>query len=535
MQEDDISSLQAGIASLDIDKYTPANLEGAFPMNQIYEGGMPKTTFNHDAIEGTISTVRNNIEVALLLEGSEFQEREGRATAIVFEPLEGVKLEFEQYLIDIEHYAAPAKFFHTKTVPAIKCIYMDNDKGKFTPHNFVRQLRKTLKGNGNIAINDQYVAQFDTLKTWLAQSVTDLRNLANLLVLVIKEGNGPDPGIITNPTEESATTTTHGIPTIEKKSKSADDKDDDDFGFGKLKGWAMNKNFDLGGEDSKPTTSKSGGKKSDPIASNPHPWFQEFTFPPLTKPVNETSSKSSVSGIVKKSKDDEEFGFDKLKGWAMNKTFDLGGDDRDAATSKSSSSSVSQGDGKKASTKSSKPLPTSDAGKSSSSKPSSSKPMKLSPNPLVANLQTLLAKMKADDAAEEAAAAAAATTEKIDFIKATNIAAVKTQRELNPDAPESPYELAIRMAADPATPKWKKLLADKYPIYKLSVHPAEEHVYSKALMHTIAAIKQGELCAKTIESRKKLAENMRVVYGGMEAEVDEVENDVMDVEEGESY
>lgn len=109
MQQDAIPSVQAGIASLAIDKYTPAHLEGAFPMDQIYQGGMPKTTFNHDAIEGTISTVRNNIEVALLLEGSEFEGREGRATAIVIEPLEGVKLEFEEYLIDIEHYAAPAK------------------------------------------------------------------------------------------------------------------------------------------------------------------------------------------------------------------------------------------------------------------------------------------------------------------------------------------------------------------------------------------------------------------------------------------
>ena len=411
---------------------------------------------------------------------------------------------------------------------------MENDKGKLTPHKFVRQLRKTLKGNGNVAINDQYVTKFDTLKAWLGQPMTDLRNLANLLVLVIKEGNGPNPevvGIITNPTDESATTTTHGNPTIEKKSKSANDEDEIDFGFGKLKGWASDKNFDLGSEDSKPTTSKSVGKKPDPIASNPHPWFQEFTFPPLTKPINETSSKSNVSGNVKKSKGDEEFGFDKLKGWAMDKNFDLGGDDKDATTGKSSKSGLSQGEGKKASTKSSKSPLTFDAGK-----PSSSKPMKLSPNPLVANLQNLLAKFKADDAAEEAAAAAAATTtEEFDFIKATNIAAVKAQRELNPDAPESPYELAIRMAADPATPKWKKLLADKYPIYKLSVHPAEEHVYSKALMHTIAAIKQGELCAKTIEARKKVAENMRVVYEGIEAEVDEAENDVMDVEREESY
>ena len=408
---------------------------------------------------------------------------------------------------------------------------MDNDKGKFTPHKFVRQLRKTLKGNGNVAINDQYVTQFDTLKAWLGQSMTDLRNFANLLVLVIKEGNGPDlgvVGIITNPTDESATTTTHANPTIEKKSKSASDKDDNDFGFGKLKGWASDKNFDLGGEDSKPTTSKSVGKKPDPIASNPHPWFQEFTFPPLKKPINETSNKSNVSGNVKKSKGDEEFGFDKLKGMAMDKNFVLGGDVKDATTSKSSKSGLSQGEGKKASTKSSKSPPTSHAGK-----PSSSKPMKLSPNPLVANLQNLLAKLKAEDAAEEAAAAT--TTEEFDFIKATNIAAVKAQRALNPDAPESPYELAIRMAADPATPKWKKLLADKYPIYKLSVHPAEEHVYSKALMHTIAAIKQAELCAKTIESRKKVAESMRVVYEGIEAEVDEVENEVMDVEGEESY
>ena len=136
-------------------------------------------------------------------------------------------------------------------------------------------------------------------------------------MLIVKEGNGPDPIVgITNPINESVsdsatalghghdktgasathsqdraknesstgkapdnnakskTTATHGHPTIQKKSKVANDKGDNEFGFGKLKGWALDKKFDLGGDDKEAVTSKSSksglsygdGKKT---SSNP--------------------------------------------------------------------------------------------------------------------------------------------------------------------------------------------------------------------------------------------------------------------------
>ena len=78
-------------------------------MYQVFEGRMPKTTFNHEAMEGTISSIRKNIEVALILDGDAFRNRKDRATRVVFEPLEAVKKDFEQYFNDIEQYAAPAK------------------------------------------------------------------------------------------------------------------------------------------------------------------------------------------------------------------------------------------------------------------------------------------------------------------------------------------------------------------------------------------------------------------------------------------
>ena len=119
-------------------------------------------------------------------------------------------------------------------------------------------------------------------------------------------------------------------------------------------------------------------------------------------------------------------------------------------------------------------------------------------------------------------------TEETDYITATNLAKVKADRAKNPEAPETPYEKELRMRADPATPKWKKQLADKYRIYNLCVHPRETAVYSKALNLAYAAIKKGELCARAIQQSQELAEEMKGLYEAYEYAIEEAENETMD-------
>ena len=353
---------------------------------------------------------------------------------------------------------------------------MDKKNGTLCPEKYVRQVRKTLKGS--IPINNYYVTHFDDLNTCLGQPLADLRDFTELLVLIVKEGNGPDPIVgITNPINESVSDSA----TQAKEVTTAIA-----LGHGHDKtGASGTRSQDRAKNESSTDKAPDNNAKSKTTATHGHPTIQK---------------KSKVAN----DKGDNEFGFGKLKGWALDKKFDLGGDDKEAVTSKSSKSGLSYGDGKK----------------------TSSKPVNKGINLMAANSHPLVQKYTFPPLTTPENEDPA--TEETDYITATNLAKVKADRANNPEAPETPYEKELRMRADPATPKWKKQLADKYRIYNLCVHPRETAVYSKALNLAYAAIKKGELCARTIQQSQELAEEMKGLYEAYEYAIEEAENETMD-------
>lgn len=354
---------------------------------------------------------------------------------------------------------------------------MDKNNGTLRPEKYARQVRKTLKGN--IPINNYYVTHFDDLNSWLGQPLADLRDLTELLALIVKEGNGPDLVVgITNPTNESVSDSA----TKAKEVTTATALGPGPIGHGHDKtGTSATHSQDKAKNESSSGKAPDNNVKSKTTATHGHPIIQK---------------KSKVAN----DKGDNVYGF----GRALDIKFDLGGDDKETATSKSSKSGLSYGDGKI----------------------TSSKPVNKGTNPIAANSHLLVRKYtfppltnpeNEDPAAEET-----------DYITATNLAKVKADRAKNPEAPETPYEKELRMRADPATPKWKKQLADKNRIYSLFVHPREKAVYSKALNLACAAIKKGECCAKTIQQSQELAEEMKGLYEAYEYAIEEAENKIMD-------
>ena len=327
-----------------------------------------------------------------------------------------------------------------------------------------RSVRRAL--NGNVRLNNYYVNHFDDFLTWLGQPMSDLRDLADLLLLIIQEGNGETAVVAVS----SNTTDNIASPASEQGKGETTTTS---IEHGKSEALTMHGNDQVKTESSSGKCPSEGIKAKTP-ATHGHPIVQK---------------KNKAT----RDKDDNEFGF-KLKGWALNDKFDLDGKEEK---------------------------------KTATTKPAGKEKVKERSIPLIPtkeNVQALLQKYtfpKLSTPAEEENTVA----KDDDYVKQTLLLKAKADAAKNPGAPETPFMKEERMKADPATPKWKKQLADKHRIYNLYASPLEMQVFSKALNTACAALKKGEECAKLIVERQCFAEEMRDVYQAYELECEEMANE----------